>query len=294
VRTLVAGWFSFEQMGASAGDLLARDLVAEWLVEAGREVDVALAAPFDGGVEGGVDWRAVDPEVYAELVFVCGPLGNGEPVAELLERFRGRRRVGVNLTMLHELDDWNPFDVLLERDSSRLARPDLVFLVPARRVPVVGRVLIDAQPEYGERDLHAEVDRAIDELLGARDVAVVPIDTRLDENTTGLRTPAQVESLVARCDVVVTTRLHGLVLALRAGIPAVAIDTVAGGAKVRRQAEALGWPLLAADGLTAAALADTFDWCLTDEAREQARVCAQGAVADLAPVRDAFLAALQA
>ena len=31
MKTLVAGWFSFEQMGASAGDLLARDLVCEWL-----------------------------------------------------------------------------------------------------------------------------------------------------------------------------------------------------------------------------------------------------------------------
>ena len=29
VKTLVAGWFSFEQMEASAGDLLARDLVCE-------------------------------------------------------------------------------------------------------------------------------------------------------------------------------------------------------------------------------------------------------------------------
>ena len=58
-------------------------------------------------------------------------------------------------------------------------------------------------------------------------MAVVAIDTRLDANRTGLRTPAQVESLIARTDVVVTTRLHGLVLALKNGVPAVAIDTVA-------------------------------------------------------------------
>ena len=57
MKALVAGWFSFEQMGASAGDLMARDLVCEWLDEAGRAYDVALAAPF----EGGVDWRASIP-----------------------------------------------------------------------------------------------------------------------------------------------------------------------------------------------------------------------------------------
>ena len=34
--------------------------------------------------------------------------------------------------------------------------------------------------------------------------------------------------LVSRLEVVVTTRLHGLVLALRAGVPALAIDPAAG------------------------------------------------------------------
>src|SRR5262245_52669273 len=169
--------------------------------------------------------------------------------------------------MLDRLENWNPFDLLLERDSSRLARPDLVFAAGARRVPVVGLVLIDAQPEYGDRDLHEQADRAIHELLATRDVAALPIDTRLDDNRTGLRTPGQVESLIARTDVVVTTRLHGLVLALRAGVPAVAIDTVRGGAKVSRQAHALGWPVLAAETLSRERLVACFDRCLGDEAQ---------------------------
>ena len=54
---LVTGWFSFEQMGATAGDLLVRDLVCEWLECAGLSCDVPLAPPFSGGV----DWRSVDP-----------------------------------------------------------------------------------------------------------------------------------------------------------------------------------------------------------------------------------------
>jgi hypothetical protein len=285
VRALLAGWFSFELMGASAGDLIARDLVAGWLEEAGCAYDVALAPPFAGGI----DWRDADPTDYTHLVFVCGPLGNGEPVGALLERFAGSRRIGVNLSMLDRLEAWNPFDVLLERDSSRLARPDLVFAADARRVPVVGLVLIDAQPEYGDRDLHAEADRAIEALLSSRDVAVVRIDTRLDENRTGLRTPAQVESLIARTDVVVTTRLHGLVLALKNGVPAVAIDTVRGGAKLVRQAEALGWPVLAAENLSPGALEAAFLLCLTDDARRRARVCAETATRGLREVRETFL-----
>src|SRR3954467_11875448 len=83
VKALVTGWFSFEQMGASAGDLLARDVACGWLRDAGRDFDVALAPPFSGGV----DWRAVDPADYSEVAFVCGPFGNGPPLTEFLARF---------------------------------------------------------------------------------------------------------------------------------------------------------------------------------------------------------------
>ena len=289
MKVLVAGWFSFELMGASAGDLLVRDLACEWLEEADRDYDVAVAPPF----EDGVDWRAVDPLRYSDLVFVCGPIGNGAPVTDLLERFAHARIVGLNLTMLHRLEDWNPFHLLWERDSSRTARPDLAILAPVPRTPVVGVVLIDAQPEYGDLDLHARVDRAIARLLETRDAARVSIDTRLDlENASGLRTPGEVEALVARMDVVVTTRLHGLVLALKNGVPALAIDTVAGGAKVTRQAEALGWTtVLAAESLDERTLAEAFSECLTEEARSRARAVAPRAAAALAVVREQFVAA---
>ena len=70
----------------------------------------------------------------------------------------------------------------------------------------------------------------------------VKIDTRLDTNQTGLRTPAEVESVIRKMDVVMTTRLHGLVLAIKNGVPVIAIDPVAGGAKIKRQAESIDWP----------------------------------------------------
>lgn len=39
-------------------------------------------------------------------------------------------------------------------------------------------------------------------------------------------TPDALAELMTRLDIVVTTRLHGLVLALRVGVPALAIDPV--------------------------------------------------------------------
>jgi hypothetical protein len=288
MRTLVVGWFSFPGMGATAGDLLARDVVCEWLEDAGRPYDVALAPPF----EDGVDWQAVDPGDYEDLVFVCGPFGNGWPITDLLSRFTEARLVGVDLSMLQPLEEWNPFDVLLERDSSRTARPDISFLSKAPSVPVVGLVLVHRQSEYAD-GVHEEVEAAIHEALAARDVAVVPIDTRLDVNATGLHTPAQVESVIARMDVVVTTRLHGLVLALKNGIPAIAVDPVRGGAKVMRQADVLGWPhVVSADAATPAQIGNSLDRCLESGARGVALQCAQRARQTLEGVVSEFGAAL--
>lgn len=268
MKTLVTGWFSFEGMGASAGDMLSLDLTREWLEDADVPYDVALAAPFAGGV----DWTQVDPADYANVVFVCGPIGNGPPVDRLLQRFAGARLVGVNVSMLEPLSRWNPFDALFERDSSVTSRPDLTFLASPALVPVVGVIRIDAQPEYGVRDLHDAADVAIDRLFGSRDVACIPIDTRLDLEGADLRTAEAVDSAIARMDMVVTTRLHGMVLALRRGVPALAIDSVQGGGKITRQAETIGWPFcLAVDDLDDVVLNGAFDECLGEPGRRAAR-----------------------
>jgi hypothetical protein len=289
MRTLVAGWFSFERMGATAGDLLARDLVCEWLGRAGYVYDVALAAPFSGGI----DWHSVDPKSYSHVVFVCGPFGNGWPVPEFLARFADCRLVGVNLSMVEPLEVWNPFDLLHERDSSVRSRPDISFLSDQGRVPVVGVVEVHSQREYRERSTHRVANEAIHRLISSREMAVVPIDTRLDINNMGLRTPAEVESLISRMDIVLTTRLHGMVLALKNGIPAIAIDPIAGGAKIRRQAETIGWPLVfTTDTLTDWALQEAFAYCLTEDARARARGCCRRARKAVERVRDEFMAAM--
>lgn len=285
-RAVVAGWFSFEGMGATTGDLLARDLVCAWLDDLGFPFDVAVALPFSDGIS----WREADPGSYSHLVFVCGPCGNGEPLSHLLDRFRHVRLIGVDLSMLDPLDDWNPFHVLLERDSSRRSRPDITFASPFQPVPLVGRVLVHVQSEYAG-SMHREADAAIDRLLSSRKVAVVPIDTRLDVQGARVADPREVESLIARMDVVVTTRLHGMVLALKHGVPVVAVDPVAGGAKVRRQAEAIRWPVvLTADRLSDRALEDAFDWCRSDAARHEARACGRAAAEQVDEVHAAFAA----
>jgi hypothetical protein len=286
MKVLVAGWFSFEDMGATAGDLICRDLLVEWLREANIPCDVAVAAPFADGVS----WEQVPAENYSHVIFVCGPFGNGWPVTDWLTRFAGAELIGLNLTMLDDLGNWNPFDLLLERDSSRTARPDLSLLAPARPVPVVGLILADRQKEYGARAMHDVANEAIDRLLTSREAAVVPIDTRLDQNRTGLHSPEQVETLIARMDLVVTTRLHGTVLALKGGVPPLVVDPIAGGHKVSRQAAVLDWPVcFAADRLDDTDLQEAFAYCLSNLARARAVRCAERARQVLQPLRAQLL-----
>jgi hypothetical protein len=49
-RVLIVGWFSFETCKATAGDIMACDLIGEWVSQAGYDYQVALAPPFVGGV----------------------------------------------------------------------------------------------------------------------------------------------------------------------------------------------------------------------------------------------------
>jgi hypothetical protein len=294
-RLLVTGWFSFELMGATAGDLICRDQVVRWARDAGWAVDVALAAPFDQR-EQGVDWRAVSPGDYQKLVFVCGPFGYGPPVDEMLDKFDGVPMLGVNLSMLQPLGEYQPFEVLWERDSDRAARPDLVLLSETRLVPMVALVLVEVQKEYGDqRARHAQANAALQRLLAGRDVAVVEVDTRLDTNRTGLHSAGQVEAVIAKADAVCTTRLHGTVIGLKHGVPPVACDPIAGGAKIKRQCETLGWPQCFVPEQyehDPQQLEAALDWCLSPEGRSAAAATRQRARQALAGVPGEFQAAL--
>jgi hypothetical protein len=293
-RALAAGLFSFPTHGATAGDLIACEVVCGWLSEAGLAYDVAFAAPFSGGY----DWRRVDPRDYSHVVWICGPLGEStEAFSRLRRRFPadGRRWIGINLSMIEPVEVWNPFDVLLERDSDRSERADLAFGADRTRLPVIGLVQVESfTPLFPDRDRQEDARAAARRLAYARPAAVVEIDTRLDvENTSGLRTPAEVDALIGRMDVVVTTRLHGLALALRNGVPAVAVDPIAGGDKITAQARAVEWPCaFAVDEASDDVMDEALSFALSDQGREQARASAERGGRSVEALRQEFVQAL--
>ncbi|CAA9395636.1 MAG: hypothetical protein AVDCRST_MAG93-9957, partial [uncultured Chloroflexia bacterium] len=156
-------------------------------------------------------------------------------------------------------------------------------------VPVVGVCLVE---DYDGAQV-AEANRVLERLIASREMAVVPIDTRLDENAVGLRTAAEIESLIARLDVMLTTRLHGTVLALKHGVPAIVIDPEVGGAKLLRQGQTIGWPFVfPINAVSDDALQSALAYCLSDEGRAAACACSERALKILEHVHHDFVAAM--
>lgn len=277
VRVLVTGWSSFIDGEATAGDVLSMQAVRDSLTEAGIVVDVAWSP---GLRPDGLLLEQVDPNDYTHLLFVCGP-AHGRQVQQLHERFARCRRLAVGVSIIAPEDlAVTGFHQVIARDSDNArSQRDLAAGPRCAQVPVVGVVLAHAQHEYGNRQRHNEVHATLTSWLGRQDCARIVFDTRLDGHNWRLaQTPDQLESMIRRLDLVMTTRMHGLVLALKNGVPALAVDPIAGGAKVSAQAAAWAWPaVLTVDTLTETGLNHWWRWCQSAEAQAHATRCAQEA-----------------
>lgn len=293
-RALVTGHFS------TVGDIEVLREVEARLQDLGVPFEVAPYTPdlLDYDADW-VDAATLDPSEFSHLIVVCGPYAPNYPqkYPHILVRFRHCTMVGVNLTMVAPLEECQPFDALLERDSDRMVRPDLSFLQDTPRVPVVGLCLARSQREYGARQLHDAAEQRLRALLLRAGVAVVELDTTVPRsaNRSGIGNPAEFESILRRVDALVTTRLHGTVLALKNGVPVLAVDAIAGRDKVTRQAQQLGWPeIFALEDIPDAQLDAALARCLRPDAGEFALACAARARAMLADWPDEFAAALDA
>src|SRR4029453_14197084 len=82
-------------------------------------------------------------------------------------------------------------------------------------------------------------------------------------------------SVIRRTDVLLTNRLHGLVYALKAGVPVIALDSVRGGDKLAAQARVLDWAAVATvEQASLDWLEKQLDWCLSSEGRAAAQAIA--------------------
>jgi hypothetical protein len=106
-------------------------------------------------------------------------------------------------------------------------------MTPDKEV-TVGVVFRGMQSEYGPehclwkktRDITSEAAEALTSKYGGR---VIEIENHLYRS--GL-TPQEIETQYSNCDLIVSSRFHSAMLALRHGVPSIAIDQIQGGAKL--------------------------------------------------------------
>ncbi|WP_031090543.1 polysaccharide pyruvyl transferase family protein [Streptomyces sp. NRRL WC-3549] len=271
-RVLVTGWFSFRDGEVTAGDALAERAVSDALGRLGVAHDSAWSPVF---APGGPTLEEARPESYEQMVFVCGPL-HGEQILRLHERYAACRRVAVGVSVVDAgAPEVAGFHRVLARDSAGAGL--MADLAGAARSepprPLVGVALTHGQGEYGARRDHERTSEVLGSWLAGQDCARVEADTRLARDTWRLcRTPDQYLSLVGRLDLMVTDRLHGMVLALRTGVPALVVDPVRGGAKVSAQAGLVRWPAtVPCEDVSPGVLDDWWAWCLSPAGRAAAR-----------------------
>lgn len=294
MRALVIGYFS------TVGDI-------EVLREIERQLEIASipwnVAPLSKSIAkqtpGWLDIRTANPADYTHLLVVCGPFWRPDYSRRGidLDAFAHCTRIGINLTMIDDVNAYNPFDRLIGRDNSVESRPDVSFLYEVTKVPVAGLCLVSSQKEYGTRQRHESAHDLLRRLADRNGIAVIEMDTEwpAQHNTSGIGSPEQFESICARLDVMLTNRLHGTVLSLKNGVPVIAIDAISGGGKVLQQARAIGWPeAYSIDRVTDADLDGALSRCLHPSGRELARSCATNARAALASFPREFADALHA
>jgi hypothetical protein len=269
-RVLVVGWPSFIDGEATAGDVLAMEAVSAELDAAGVQYEMAWSPIFRPGE---LTLTDADPARYTHLVFACGPL-IGRGIEALHRRFAACRRVAIGVSVIDPADPAAAgFDVILARDSP--GAPPTGDLAAAARpplMPVAGVIHVGEQREYSGRGRHETVSQSLASWLPGCGCALLPLETRLDSRDGRLcSTPAELESILSRLDLVITMRMHGLVLALKHGVPALAVDPVAGGAKVTAQARSWRWPAVVTPGPAGTVDADAMDrwrdWCLSEPGR---------------------------
>lgn len=267
---LVVGWFSYPDRKATFGDIRAKDVICDWLADEGIPFDVA--GNQTNRVDG-VDIYTINPRKYSIFIFVCGPWHFDQSI---LEKFQHCVKIGVGLSIAEEGNEG--FDYIIPRDSPAENNPDLVFLAKTLIVPVVGIVLVHPQPMYGDKQRHHIVQVVIDNMINKGEIAPLRMDTLLVNNGAGLKHPSQFESLIRRTDVVISTRLHGMVFSLKNGVPVIAIDPIAGGAKITAQAKTLKWPLIIdSEDLTLENLSEAIALCVNGAMKTDVMLCRSNA-----------------
>ena len=253
---LLVAWYGSLDGQGTIGDLLAMQSVVTHLVGLGYKVSHASAVNIRVVGSRRVEWGGTPPGSFDAFIFVCGPILRHHPETQALFRqFAGIPRIGVSVSLFPagHFNHMNPFDEVLAREGKPERFEDVAIIAPAtihrpartrKKPPTIGIALRGQQSEYGQElclwertaQIAHEAANSVIEQLGGR---IVLIENHLRRS--GLPQEG-IEAQYADCDLIITSRFHGAVMALRHLVPFIAIDQIKGGAKVLNLVGATLWP----------------------------------------------------
>ncbi|HQR07703.1 MAG TPA: polysaccharide pyruvyl transferase family protein [Gemmatales bacterium] len=252
MSTLVCWWGSFDQGGETLGDLWAVCAVINKLLSVDQKVILAGKTQYSEFPIPARSWKEVEPKAVSNLVFVCGPVvGSFAEFTSLVQKFSRSKKIaiGVSILPISSPKHWNPFDAVISRDGVIPSWGDIAPAFPSSWMQAAGKsthgeyvglCLRGQQSEYGKQACLADQANHLANALALKTKLPVQIlDTKLNNDPNRTR---QIIKEFERCRLIISTRMHGGVLALCSGIPALGIDQISGGAKLHSVLFGCGWP----------------------------------------------------
>jgi hypothetical protein len=243
------------------GDLMAVYNVALSLRRFVSHVDVAWHGNLFELNACRVDFDAIDRQGYDAVVYVCGPITRGHK--KFFAGFPSTKKIAVGVSVTSGADPLTFIDAVYARDSESnrsfdLALADIGYPHFKAGVDVrddrVAVCLVGGQAEYGNDDGHERAAALGEQASAGR--KTVPVQTLLDQTRP---IPASVEIDLQCASSLITTRMHGALLAIYHGVPVVSVDQIRGGAKVTRIVSQLEWPVFNAWTATPEQLTEELD-----------------------------------
>ena len=268
-RRLLVAWYGAFAGHGTVGDVFALETLVTHLVGRGHRVSHATADRISIVGSERVQWDTALPNDFDAVMFVCGPILSFHPRTNaFFQRFASVPLAGVGVSMMpaSHPHHTNPFRFVLAREGWGERHGDLAILAPqpihapVRHRPKIGLSLRGRQTEYGEdRCLWQQTESLARELAKVAreriDADILDIENHLARSG---RMASEIEAQYGECSLVITSRFHGAIAAIRQGVPYVAIDQIKGGAKLTSLLAPLSWPhVYRIDQLDAAALRRT-------------------------------------
>ena len=253
LRIVLAFWGSFESDGTIGDEVSAKSLFCS-LVKNGYSVDVISWKDLNWA--NAIKPTEVEYRKYSKFIFVCGPvIPHYQPLIALLANASaaGCITIGFSVSLFKKSDGeiYNPFDIVFPRESEFEVGSDLAVLEKTSAQPVkvqnivkVGLVLRGWQKEYGPDNCYWKpVEEVIKEALDLfgrdKSVEIKIIDHQLYRSKWSIE---EYDLAYNSCDLLITTRFHGAIFAIRNNVPFLAIDQIRPFAKVTRLLQHIDYP----------------------------------------------------